>query len=320
MKRVLWFGMVLLILVAGLLVIFNRDWIVDWWKGLSYQPSGEMARIMNDLKLTGRGEFLFKASGPKLSESEEFNAKCRDVLSDEMAVLGCYVGGDVFVYNIQSKELDGIRELTTAHELLHAVWARMSNAEKEGMLGDLRKVYQDNQEQLSKELDNYVSEQTQEELYVRAGTEVKNLPEKLEKHYAEIFSDQDLVVGFYDKYIGVFLEIEAEMDKLKAEMDGIQVQIDNLTKEYEQGVANLNAEIASFNRCAETAGCFGSESEFYARRGELVATQGALEAQYNQINALINEYNVRVEKYNADVTRTEKLNRVINSSVEVEGV
>lgn len=311
---------VILIAVAGAMLwaILNRQWVYDFLRGMGYEPVGEMARIRDDLSLTERGEFLFRASQPVLSSREEFNDKCRAVMDEEMAVLGCYRNDNIYVYDISSAELDGIRELTTAHELLHAVWGRMSEEERDALADELALVLKQNQDVLKSEIDNYDASEQREELFVRAGTEVANLPVELEKVYGEIFEDQDMVVGFYNKYIAVFRAMEQEMDALKAEMEEIQAQIDSLTAEYELRADALDAEIDEFNVCANRAGCFASDGEFYARRNVLVAEQEALEGLYVRVNELVDEYNARVEKYNADVTRTEKLNRAINSASEVE--
>lgn len=317
-KQLFWCIFLIVMVAVGVAVVMNRDWILDWWKGLSYEPSVEMAGIRDSLALTDRGEFLFKASVPKLSEREEFNANCREVLDEEMSVLGCYTEGNIYVYNIVAEELSGIRELTTAHELLHAVWARMSEGERNELADELAEVLKQNQDILKSEIDNYEMSERQEELFVRAGTEVADLPAELEKVYAEIFRNQDGVVAFYNKYIVVFREMEREMEALKVEMEGIQTQIDELTAEYERRAVQLNAAVERFNACAERVGCFSSEGEFYAQRNVLVAEQEALDGLYEKINGLVNEYNVRVEKYNADATQTEKLNRVINSASEVE--
>lgn len=313
---------VVLVVVAGVMLwaILNRQWVYDFWRGLNYQPVGEMERIRDDLGLTERGEFLFKAARPVLSSRSEFNDKCRTVLDEEMAVLGCYTNDDIYIYDIESAELDGIRELTTAHELLHAVWARMSEQEKTELATELAKVLTENQDFLEEEINRYAATEQQEELFVRAGTEVKKLPEKLEQLYGEIFRNQDAVVEFYDKYIAVFRRIEAEMEKLKSEMEALQAEIDAKTAEYENAVAKLNAEIAEFNHCAETAGCFVSEGVFYARRAELLNEQAGLEVLFNIINGLVDDYNVKVEQYNADVVHGDELNRKINSASEVEGL
>ena len=315
-KCLRWIAFIVMVLLV-VAVVYNWQWISDYARGLSYHPIGEMGRIMSELGLTDRGESLFKAVQPTLSSRDEFNEKCRTVMDDEVAVLGCYVGDNVYVYNIDSAELAGIRELTAAHELLHAVWARMSDEEKEEMSGELKKVLSGAQ-YLDDELEIYDAGQRQEELFVRAGTEVAKLPDALEEKYAEVFSDQDRIVAFYDKYIAVFRAMEAEMDQLMVEMKDIETRINELMTEYEQRFAQLEADVESFNSCAEVAGCFGSEGEFYARRSALVAEQDALEIMYDEINGLIDNYNTKVERYNTDVTRTEKLNRMINSNTRPE--
>ena len=320
MKKYLrWIGLVL-VLVVVVTVLLNQQWINDYLRGFGYEPEGEMGRIMDSLDLTGRGEFLFRASRPELSSQDEFNAVCRTAMDEEMAVLGCYTNDNIYVYNIESVELDGIRELTTAHELLHTVWARMNEGER-GTLGSaLSQALERNRSVLGEELEAYDASEMQEELFVRAGTEVADLPAELEKVYGEVFNDQDKVVGFYNKYIGVFRAMEKEMDELAKQMEGIQAQIDSLSNDYEGRANALSGEIDAFNACAETAGCFASEGEFYARRAVLVGEQAALEGVYEQINGLVDQYNGLVEKYNADVTRTEKLNRVMNSSSRPEGL
>ena len=306
----------LMMALAGVLawVMINREWLEDWQRGNDYQPVGEMMQIRDSLGLTERGDFLFRASTPKLAESDEFNAICRTTQDEEIAVLGCYTDKSIYVYNIDSPELDGIKELTTAHELLHAVWARMDSDEREKLRSALQEAYNVDAEYLSEELQTYDVAQREEELFVRAGTEVTNLPMELENIYGEIFKNQDAVVAFYDKYIAVFREMEAEMDTLKTEMDKIGADINNLSTEYEREIGQLNADITSFNVCAETAGCFESDGAFYTRRNELMTRQGQLNEMYDSISGLIEQYNEKVEKYNADVTKTNKLNQIMNSN------
>ena len=309
-----------MLIIAGVLVwvILNRQWLEDWWRGKDYQPVGEMLQIRDSLGLTERGEFLFRASTPKLAESDEFNATCRTTEDEEIAVLGCYTDKNIYVYNITSAELDGIKELTTAHELLHAVWDRMSEEERDELATALRRVSDGADEHFQEELMTYDESQRQEELFVRAGTEIMNVPTELEKIYAEVFKDQDAVVAFYNKYIAVFRAMEAEMDALEAEMSTVGAEIESASSEYEKRMGQLNADIVSFNACAEVAGCFKTNEEFYARRGGLLAEQGELSAMYDRINQLIDEYNGLVAKYNADVTKTNKLNQIMNSNSKPE--
>ena len=320
-SNILLFGVgIFLLIVAGVLIwiLLNLEWFEDWWRGKDYQPVGEMLQIRDSLGLTERGEFLFRASMPKLSESDEFNAICRTTEDEEIAVLGCYTDKSIYVYNINAVELDGIKELTTAHELLHAVWDRMDEEKRSELGSVLKRVYDNAGEYLEKELMTYDETQRQEELFVRAGTEIMNVPAELEKVYAEVFKDQDAVVAFYNKYIAVFRAMEAEMDSLEKEMETVSAEIESVSSEYEGRMGQLNADIVSFNACADVAGCFKTNDEFYARRGELLAQQGQLNAMYDRINQLIDKYNELVSKYNADVTKTNKLNQIMNSNSKPE--
>ena len=317
--RILGWVCLLVLLVVGVSAFLNRVWLHDFYRGVTYQPSAEMIQIRNDLELTDKGEFLFNAVQPELDGAAEFNSYCRDGES-EIAVLGCYTDGNIYIYNITDERLNGIRELTSAHELLHANYARMSETDKADLVADLTRVFEANQELLEKEINTYNTEQKQEELYVRAGTEVKNLPETLEKHYAEIFKDQDKIVDYYNSYISVFRSLEAEMDALKAEMETINAELEARVAEYEQRVAQLDTKIENFNSCAETVGCFGSEFEFYGQRAELVAEQAALTELYNEMNQLVGVYNDKVEAYNADVLQSEKLNTIVNSMAQPQEI
>jgi hypothetical protein len=307
------------ILAVAVGILLNRQWLYDYFRGVQYRPSEEMSIIRDSLQLTDQGKFLFNAAQPELEEKDVFNAYCR-MGDEEIAILGCYTSGNIYIYNIIDKELDGIRELTTAHELLHAVFARMSEGDKSSLKQALDKVYTENKDTLEKDLDSYDEEEQFEELYVRAGTEIKKLPEILEKHYATIFSNQDKVVDYYNKYIAVFRVIKADFDRLTDEMENLDQEIKQKTSDYESRAGQLNTEIANFNACAETEGCFVNEYEFWVRRNNLVNEQVALDGLYEEINTLIDQYNTDVEKYNENVIRNDKLNSIINSSAKVEAI
>lgn len=319
-KRITGFIAIAIIVIAVIAIILNREWIYDFWRGIGYEPVAEVEQMRDDLRLTDRGVFLFNASRPELMSRDSFNETCRSDEDAESAVLGCYTDKTVYVYDIVDDELKGIRELTLAHELLHAVWERMDDGKRSELKELLLQVLANNQELLGEELDNYDNEQKQEELYVRAGTEIKNLPDKLEKHYAEIFQNQDGVVDFYNSYIRVFRRLEAEMDSLKAEMENIEAEIQGKTDAYKQRLESLDSEITRFNSCANTAGCFTSEWQFRTRRNELVAESQRLDDLYDEIDGLIDKYNEDVEKYNNDVLHNNRLMKIVNSNETVEKI
>ena len=173
---------------------------------------------------------------------------------------------------------------------------------------------------LGEEINNYPVEQKQEELYVRAGTEIKNLPDDLEKHYAEIFANQDKIVDFYESYISVFRGIEQRLEALLQEIKNLQNEITLKTASYEAGVGSLNVKIEEFNNCAKTMNCFSSTTEFNSQRSELIREQQNLKTIYDEISSLVSKYNELVKEYNENILHGQTLNMKINSSVNVEEV
>lgn len=319
-KRKYWKWTVLLVLaIIVAIIVLNRAWIYDWFRGVVYRPTAEMVNIRDKLKLTGRGNFLFNATQPELNGTNDFNASCRQD-EGEVAVLGCYTAGNIYVYNVTDTKLDGIRELTAAHELLHAVWARMSNVEKEDLKPILQQVYQNNLSVLKDDIETYADDERIEEIFVRAGTEIKKLPDVLEKYYAEIFNNQDVVVDFYESYIAVFREIKMKMEGLASEIEVLRDSINVKMAEYENRVNQLETDIARFNSCAETVGCFATEVEFYAQRNALVARENELNLLNDEINNMIDDYNLKVDEYNADALESRKLQNMINSKADIEEI
>ena len=302
-------------MVIAIVVAWRWEWIYDWYRGIIYQPSAEMATIRTKLKLTGQGEFIFNAAQPELNDAADFNENCRQD-ETEVAVLGCYTLGNIYVYDIKDTRLDGIRELTAAHELLHAFWAKMDNGERERLQPILNQVYKNNLIILKDDIETYAESERLEEIFVRAGTEIKELPVELEEIYARVFESQDAVVDFYDNYSAVFREMKTRLENLADELESLKSQIDEKIHEYEVGVANLEKDIINFNSCAETVGCFQSNAEFYAQRNALIACESALNVLNDEVNVLIDNYNDKVNEYNSNALESRRLQNIINSKAE----
>lgn len=310
-KLVLWILGAFLILL-GVLVFLNFVPIKDTLVGLSYTPSFEMSEIKSKLELTPSADRIFKASFPTLEEKEEFNRDC-DSHDSEISVLGCFSGDKIYVYNIKSSELSGILESTTAHELLHAIWSRLSGSEKAKLTPVLESVYQENEEMLKETLESYSDNDRLDELYVRVGTQVKNLPPELSAHYAKYFNNQPTIVGFYESYIAPFNELKSKNDALGKELETAKSEIDAETIEYEARLDDFNEAVKKFNSCATTENCY-TEATFYSRRAELVDEEGKLDDMFEELNNKIDDYNLKVEEYNKNILKSNSLQNIINSN------
>lgn len=308
----------LLVAIIGTIFIFgalNYRLILDFFAGLGYNPSPEMSTIKNSLDLSGDADRIFNASRPVLNSKSDFNRIC-DSHKEETAVLGCYTGRQIHIYDVEASELNGVKESTTAHELLHAVWSRLSDTEKNILRPKLEEVYK-NSEKLKSELENYEEKDRLDELHSRIGTEVKDLSSELEFHYAKYFKDQDKVVSYYDSYIKPFEALKKQIEELSKTLEKLKKEIDEKTKDYQTRAENLNNEISEFNNCAGTLNCFTTRGEFNARRSELTSEQSVINSLYGELDSMIKEYNTKVKEYNDNVLKNKDLENLINSNKEV---
>lgn len=307
--------LVALIVITGA-IFLNRAWLVDWVRGIGYAPTAEMAMIRDNIALTEQGQFLFKAERPTLLAAEEFNQVCRDG-GGEVAVLGCLTGGQIYLYDITAAELDGIREVTAAHELLHGVWARLDENEWAALEGPLQAVLAENAGRLGEELATYDTSVQTEELYVRAGTEIRNLPAELEQHFGQFFAERGKIVGYYEGYIAVFEATRNRAAELEQEINELKTEVEARTQTLETAAKDLQGAVVEFNACAEQVNCFNSQTEFTAERNNLLARQQALMRENEAINALVDDYNQKIEEYNQNALQSQKLEAMVNSVAPV---
>lgn len=319
LKSIIAVAIAVLVIACGAGFFLNRGQIYDYISAQTFRPSEKIANVKDSIKLTSRAGTIFYATHPALMEKDAFNGAC-DSHDDEISVLGCYSGGQIYLYNIEDPELAGVVESTAAHELLHAVWERMGTNEKDEVTSYIKSVYDDEKyhELLAEDLETYEEEERIEELHSRIGTEIADLPAALEEHYAKYFENQDLIVDFYDSYITPFRELSEEIDAMSEKLEIMSAEIDEKTAIYYQDADMLSAEIDQFNACVSTPNCFATDAIFYARRNVLVGKQSALDSEYDALNDLIDQYNALVEEYNANILRGETLERAINSNKKTE--
>ncbi len=302
----------------------------DWRKEKSYQPSAEIEELRSKLDLTAEGMTIFAAVDPTLEDGMGFNEKCtfKDIGG---YVLGCYVNdpGKVYIYQVDAEELAGIHEATAAHELLHAVWSRMSEQEKNELSVELEQFKRDNEDILGEELSLYDEGNWQDELHSRVGVEFAELPEKLEAHYGKYFQNRKKLVEFYQGYKGTYDgiraradEIEVEIDNLKAEIADLKEQIDSDRQNYQTRLEEYKKAVAEYNECARSRSCY-TDAEFETKANELNSEGGNINYLRDVTNGKVRDYNAKVEllnqkieEFNQNALHLQELNDKMNSQVE----
>lgn len=301
-------------------VLLSRQWIVDQVYVWQFQPSSQVANLAQQARMSDKGNFYYLASRPQIEESEAFNQVCDAHAEDKgTAILGCYAGQRIYVYNITDERLVGVTAVTAAHEMLHAVYDRMDASQKKHVDGLLEQEYQKRKHDpaLAERMalyDRIEPGERYNELHSVLGTEHAGLSDELERYYAEYFAERQAVVGLHQRYEAVFDDLQQQAEVLSGRLTQLGEQIDRDSKQYNSDSERLDGEIKAFNAAAAN-GTFGSQSEFAAKRSDLTIQVAALNASRDVINNAVNEYNSLRTQLEAISTKTDSLNRSINSNL-----
>lgn len=303
------------IIAAATWLFFNRQYAIDWLNVASFKPSSEIATIETRTGMTDKGRFVFYATKPEALEASTFNSQCpRQEVGNP--ILGCYTSGDrIFIYNLTNTQLDGMKEVTAAHEMLHAVWQHTSDADKKRIGALLQAAYDKlNNPELKTRMGYYQRTEPGEfinELHSILGTEVANLSPDLENYYNQYFN-RTTVLQLHSLYDGFYTGLTTQATDLYAKMQTLSASIDTKSKAYDADVAQLSADITSFNARANS-GSFSSQSQFQAERARLVARSNQLAKDRDAINADIATYNGYYQQYQKIGEQIQLLNNSIDS-------
>ncbi len=300
------------------MVINNRQYIVDQITVWQFQPTSEVLALIERAGMNDDGKFIYLASQPVLDGTQNFNRECNRV-ETTTSILGCYSDGKIYLYNVTDEQLDGIREVTAAHETLHAIYHRMSDGEKNEVNKLLEAEYEKlkNDEKLSKLMAYYTKAepgQRGNELHSLIGTEVLDISKELEDHYSKYFSDRSKVVALDEKYSSVFSQLEQRADDLIAQINSLHNSIVSRTAQYQSDVAVLNSDIIEHNQRVKN-NSFNSQSEANNEYSQLAARVSQANTLRSGINDDIVTYNRLQAEYNSLASQSEKLNNSIDSTL-----
>lgn len=315
-------GLTLAMVAAGVWVFTNRQLVLDQVRVWQYRPSSAVERLATRSTMTDSGKFYFYTAWPQLENAESFNQDCRRV-EKASPIVGCYVSGKetIHIYDVTDPELDGIKEVTAAHEMLHVVWSRLSEQRRAELTKLLEAAYQRlADDKFAKRMAYYERAQPgsrANELHSILGTEFAEIGGELEDYYRTYFADRATLVKLHTQYNEKFTAAEAESERLAASLATRKAEIEQLTAVYMASVGQFNRKVNSFNSRAENGG-FTSREQFVAERSSLVNESSRLKAQQQNIEAKAAAYNADVDKLNVLGERIDRLNQSLDSTRAVE--
>lgn len=297
--------------------------ILDQWRASQFTPSSEVAAITPQLSLTSHAKQIFYATSPEVNDSKQFNDNCQST-ERTSAILGCYYRDRIYLYNIQNPELNGALEVTAAHEMLHAAYARLNIFERRSVNSLVEEEYDSIKDDPSiKEVMQYYHQKEPgdelNELHSIIGTTVQNLPDQLEKYYSRYFTNRRAIVALNQQYTSVFTKLNDEANSLQQRLKLEESTIETETAGYTADLDQLNIDIQSFNQRAQTGG-FQSRGEFQVARTALVLRSDNMTARQTALNQRIAKYNDDVAELNKIAVKVNQLNSSINGVSAPGGV
>lgn len=273
------------------LAIAKRQDITDWLILRNYTPTSEIAALSERTTMSPLGQKLFYVYDPQLLDKEGFNVECTN--GEQSIVLGCYDGLGIYLYDISDEQLAGVEEVTSAHEMLHAAYARLSTNERQHIDALVQEAVDEGaNERIKKLIESYRVREPKDlanEMHSIVGTEMRNIPDELEVYYSRYFLNREKVVEYSENYEAVFTNLQAKVEQIdadlllrKSEIDTQEAKLEVDAGELQAWQTRLNAYKAN-NQIAE----YNSEVDDFNRSvnsyNALLAKTRSLIAEYNQM-------------------------------------
>ena len=308
----------LAVVALAALAFLYRQEVIDAVRAQQFTPSSEVAALADRAGLSNRGRFLYYVAHPSLESASSFNQNCQRQ-EDDSPILGCYRNGSIYIYNIDDERLDGIKEVTAAHEMLHVAYERLPDDVRARVGALLEAEYQAQaSDTLKKRMEYYQRAQPgqhENELHSIVATEFVDISEELEAYYETYFTDRSTVTQLFAGYNSKFEELKAQAAVLLAELEAIEAEINQQTEAYNRALEVLNRDIAAFNRRAGEPGEFASQAAFNAERSTLLQRADSIEGQRAGIEQRIATYNQKQREYNSLVDESNSLQDSLDSEL-----
>jgi len=299
-KKLPIFMLLLSIACFAVLAPANLQAIEDWTKLRGYTPPAAITQLAAADTMTAKAQHLFFINHPQLvSDKNQFRQDC--LQAEQTIVLGCYhsVEAGIDIYNVTDPRLNGIQEVTAAHEMLHGAYDRLSQKDKNYVDGMLQDYYNNvlTDQRVKDVINSYKQSEPNsivDEMHSIFGTEISNLPVPLENYYKQYFSNRMAVADFSIQYESVFTQNQHQLQSLKTQIDQQKTQLDTDKQAIQNQEATLTAEnqrMQSLLRSGQADAYNSGVDAYNAQVQSLKSAINSYNARVNQVNDLVGQYN-----------------------------
>ncbi len=296
---------------------FNREFILDSLALLNYTPPTEVTALAKDDTMTALAQRYLYASHPTVDDRTTFNTNCKN--NDEQTiVLGCYSNRQLHIFDVSDQRLHGVKQVTLAHETLHAAYQRLSPSERARvniMIERQVQITGPQNEHIQGLINVYNRTEPGEldnEMHSILGTEVRDLNPELEVYYKQYFDNRGQIAGYADQYQAIFTSLRTQQTGLVGDLNALAATVNSRSAALNAALSQLNDDVSAFNRRA-SSNQFASQAEFDAARAQLIVQQQQLSDERSAIQSLIAEYNDKRQQLQSLNLEAQSLNTSIDS-------
>ena len=274
--------------------------ILDWWRLRDYQPPVAISRLAAEDTMTAYAKHVFYVNHPSLTTSvSSFRSECSE--SEQTIVLGCYHPDQrgIFIFNVADSRLQGVQQVTAAHEMLHAVYDRLSSKDKKSVDSMLMDYYNHdlNNQRIIDTIDAYKKSEPNDvinEMHSVFGTEIPSLPAPLENYYRRYFTNRSTITDYAQSYQSEFTSRQDQIDSLSTRMSALMSQINAEETQLSAQLDQINSDRARLDSergSGQTAAYNSGVASFNAEVDAYNAGISRLKNDINTYNQLVNQYN-----------------------------
>lgn len=308
---VLWFALL------GLAAL-NHQNIIDWWKLRNYQAPTPIAQLATQDTMTGYARKIFYVNHPVIDDKKAFPKACPNNGAEKTIVLGCYHGyqAGIFLLTVTDSRLDGVQQVTAAHEMLHAAYDRLSSKERTRVNAMLEDYYQHDlhDPRILATMAAYKKSEPNDvvnEMHSVFGSEIANLPAGLQSYYSRYFTNRAAVTGFAASYQSEFTSRQATVSKDDAQLATMKTQISNMEADLESKQAAINTQQAQLLSLKnQNAASYNAGVPAY---NQLIT---AYNAEVDSLKALVDQYNQLVGTRNTTAVEQDQLVNELTTNVQ----
>ena len=307
---------VVLLLVVGLGFAFRQQ-LLDQIKLYNYVAPTAIVDLANQNGLQPSARKTFYVNHPLLQDKTTFTSACPNGGGEKTIILGCYHGNQngIYLLQVSDNRLNGVTQVTAAHEILHAEYDRLSGSERKKIDAEILDYYHNGlkDQRIIDTIEGYKKSEPKDvvnEMHSIFGTEIASLPPALEKYYQQYFIDRSKVTNYAAQYQNEFSTRQATIKQDDAQLATLKQRIESgesgLTAQQSQ-INNRQQQLLALRRsgdgAAYNAGVPGYNAAIDAYNGQVRQVQ-SLVAQYNQLVAARNDIAAQISELSNALSTT----------------